>query len=399
MIATISNEVIIGFMPTLLSCENLSCENFLRISDLRFQLPVGTIIMARKRYLVLDAMRGVAAIAVVMVHIPEALGIPKPLSCGLAVDLFFLISGFVIEHAYGDLLRDGLGFWKFARLRIVRLYPVYVLGLVCYATFLLLRPGTDHLSILIASAFAALYLPTPAGISFDPNFAFPINPVSWSLFCELIVNLVYAVFFLHIKRRALISIICLSAIVLTCLMLNDFDTGGPWAFEVTGLIRASFSFFLGVLIRRLLMPGAINVPSWVFLLFLVPIFGLLPAHQRVYELVVILAAFPILLSLAARTAPENTFLVGLYDRLGALSYPNYVLHMPMILWISAAAPRLIGHQIADLAPWTGIAIIVIIAATAYFVDRKYDDPLRKYLRQRYGRVITPEFFSKTNLPS
>jgi hypothetical protein len=62
-------------------------------------------------------------------------------------------------------------------------------------------------------------------------------------------------------------------------------------------------------------------------------------------------------------------------------------------------PRLIGHQIADLAPWTGIAIIVIIAATAYFVDRKYDDPLRKYLRQRYGRVITPEFFSKTNLPS
>src|ERR1700676_365401 len=86
----------------------------------------------RDRYLTFDALRGVAALAVVVFHIPELFGLPVQKSSSLAVDLFFILSGFVVEHAYGEHLRHEMTFSRFMLVRMIRLYPLYVIGLTTY---------------------------------------------------------------------------------------------------------------------------------------------------------------------------------------------------------------------------------------------------------------------------
>jgi peptidoglycan/LPS O-acetylase OafA/YrhL len=286
--------------------------------------------MPKERYLTLDAMRGVAAIAVVLVHIPELFSINKPWSCGLAVDLFFLLSGFVIEHAYGSELQQGLSFKEFFRRRMARLYPVYLLGLLLYSTFFLVRRDVSADLVLLDTALAVLYLPSPGPVSFDANFAFPVNPVSWSLFCELVVNFAYALFFP--RERALVLLVLLSALALIFEQLL-IKPGGPWEFLLSGIVRASFSFFVGILIKRRMSRRTTKAPSWLALLILAGIFSFTaqPNIQPYYELAIIFFAFPALVIFAATTNDQSRLMFGIYDRLGALSYPNYVFHMPVIL--------------------------------------------------------------------
>lgn len=96
---------------------------------------LGLAASKHQRYVTLDALRGIAALAVVVVHIPMLFGLPQQLSSGLAVDLFFILSGFVLEHAYGDGLRREMSFSAFIRVRMIRLYPLYLIGVVLYASF------------------------------------------------------------------------------------------------------------------------------------------------------------------------------------------------------------------------------------------------------------------------
>jgi peptidoglycan/LPS O-acetylase OafA/YrhL len=101
----------------------------------------------RHSFVILDALRGVAAAAVVTVHaplffhsvatpgsVPDASGhapMTGPLfEAYLAVDFFFLLSGFVLAHAYGEKLNDGMTSCQFMRCRLIRLYPLYLLALV-----------------------------------------------------------------------------------------------------------------------------------------------------------------------------------------------------------------------------------------------------------------------------
>ena len=58
-------------------------------------------------FLALDGLRGVAAFAVVLYHLGEVFGPPIPVNAPLAVDFFFMLSGFVLAHAYGERLRAG----------------------------------------------------------------------------------------------------------------------------------------------------------------------------------------------------------------------------------------------------------------------------------------------------
>jgi peptidoglycan/LPS O-acetylase OafA/YrhL len=331
-------------------------------------------------------MRGVAAIAVVLVHIPELFSINKPWSCGLAVDLFFLLSGFVIEHAYGSELQQGLSFKEFFRRRMARLYPVYLLGLLLYSTFFLVRRDVSADLVLLDTALAVLYLPSPGPVSFDANFAFPVNPVSWSLFCELVVNFAYALFFP--RERALVLLVLLSALALIFEQLL-IKPGGPWEFLLSGIVRASFSFFVGILIKRRMSRRTTKAPSWLALLILAGIFSFTaqPNIQPYYELAIIFFAFPALVIFAATTNDQSRLMFGIYDRLGALSYPNYVFHMPVILWVSAIIPRMTGYHLLDFAPWVGFAIVGTIAVIAYNNDRRYDEPLRRYLKRRRGLVL------------
>ena len=278
------------------------------------------------RYLTLDALRGVAALAVVVVHIPMLLGLPHQVSSGLAVDLFFILSGFVVEHAYGGHLRHEMTFSTFITVRMIRLYPLYVAGLTVYALFFLARPNVGAGSMVPGVLLALLYLPTPPSISFDPTFLFPVNPVSWSLFCELFVNVLYALFMVRLSARSLLAVIVAFGIVLLMekiYLQAAVDTFGPWSVLYDGVPRALFSFFAGVLINRL-APLRSYAGSPIIILILIAIFALNfgKPFQPIYEILVILLAFPALLFYASSTN-ANGRLSQVYVLLGPISYPTY----------------------------------------------------------------------------
>src|ERR1700761_1914630 len=95
--------------------------------------------MAGRKFETLDGLRGIAALAVVLYHLPLPLHALAPRGY-LAVDLFFLMSGFVVAAAYEERLLSGLSTAAFALVRLKRLWPLYGLGVVLGVfTFSLVR--------------------------------------------------------------------------------------------------------------------------------------------------------------------------------------------------------------------------------------------------------------------
>jgi peptidoglycan/LPS O-acetylase OafA/YrhL len=86
--------------------------------------------MIKSRFGTLDGLRGVAVMVVVLYHAGIIFGAWISRFGYLAVDLFFALSGFVLSHAYDNRFVGGMRVAEFLYLRVVRLYPLYFLGLV-----------------------------------------------------------------------------------------------------------------------------------------------------------------------------------------------------------------------------------------------------------------------------
>jgi peptidoglycan/LPS O-acetylase OafA/YrhL len=211
------------------------------------------------------------------------------------------------------------------------------------------------------------------------------------LFCELLVNVLYALFMVRWKSRSLFSIIAIFGAVVFAekyYLLTAGDAFGPWSVLLDGVPRAIFSFFAGVLLYRL-APRRSYAGSPIIILLLIVIFALNfgEQFQPIYELLLIVFAFPALVFYASSTN-VNGRLSRVYVLLGAISYPAFVIHMPAVLWVSAIFPRVFGKNIATIAPWGGLALIALIIFVSYFLDRTYDEPVRRWLKQRVTRQIT-----------
>jgi peptidoglycan/LPS O-acetylase OafA/YrhL len=101
------------------------------------------------RFDLLDGLRGVAAIAVMLHHYTQHTGWDWFGGAWVAVDLFFVLSGFVIAHSYSKKLLNGMSFREFAFVRLVRLAPLYLLGLalgVCAVLLSMTKTGTPQIS-------------------------------------------------------------------------------------------------------------------------------------------------------------------------------------------------------------------------------------------------------------
>lgn len=295
--------------------------------------------MGQQRFLNLDAMRGICALSVVLFHCDGLFVRGVIFSHGyLAVDAFFVLSGFVIAHTYEKRLSDGMRFADFLRVRLKRLAPVYwagtLLGTAMLAAVAAYKPaGTFFGPELIAalSVMAMLLVPqlTLGGI------AYPANPVAWSLLGELIVNLLHARWLHAHPARVLFGLIvmCWSVCALYG-YLNPYGWcfGGRASDVVFTPFRAIPGFLAGVLLFRAHCAGYLaRLPSaspfvllmiWV-LIAEVPTAGPTPT----FDLIVVTIASPLLIALLIRangTAP-NLFLW-----LGAISYPLYASHLSIV---------------------------------------------------------------------
>ena len=220
------------------------------------------------RFLLLDGLRGVAALAVVFDHVPpNAIGdlIPQRY---LAVDFFFVLSGFVLAHAYGPRLAASWPPLSFMRVRLIRLYPLYLAGsLIGFSVAALgaIRGwGGDLSEVLVTAAFGVFFLPTLLNMN-SIGVLYPLNGPAWSLFFELVANFFYALIARFLSGRMLALILSVSAVLLSIALFNHADVRGPgwqWSHFDAGLARVVFDFFVGVAIDRLWSSVGIPALPW-----------------------------------------------------------------------------------------------------------------------------------------
>ena len=298
----------------------------------------------KTRYATLDAMRGVAALVVVAVHASAVLGGVKPRLGYLAVDLFFVLSGFVLAKRYDAEFAGGMTAWRFFVLRAKRLYPLYAVGAVLGLAALPLTHVVHGWGAARAAGAAALMLPS-LGTEHQNWRLFPMNSPAWSLFFELwVANLGWALFARRLRGPVLGALILVAALGLILCegQLHTLDQG--WSLTLPsflgGLARVTFSFGMGLVLARWhdRHPTSSRIPGGAVIvglltLLLAPVSG---GVAHALELLSVLVIFPAAVLLGA-SATETAPALGRW--LGDASFAVYAVHVPLLAFAGAAVTR------------------------------------------------------------
>ncbi|MBV9511335.1 MAG: acyltransferase [Caulobacteraceae bacterium] len=338
----------------------------------------------RRTYHTLDALRGAAALIIVSRHCDQLLGGVVVPQSFLAVDLFFVLSGVVIANAYEARLLGGLSLWAFIKIRLIRLYPLYLIGIVLG---FVQHEGQAIAGHAFSPVEAALALTLAAFMLL--NFSVhALNGPRWTLFYEMLSNLIYASFIRRLTDRRLCGVIGLSALVLTCgaLWRNSLDIGYRFEDVAFGVARVCYSFFLGVMLWRTRKGGARKSGPLAWLLvalcaaiLLAPITG---AWSTPYGLFAALIVFPAMVRIAMsiEVGPRAAKVFGL---LGVLSYATYILHQPASSLFEVLLHRAFKLDAAKIAPYGYFAFLALLILACLAIDKLYDLPARRWLTRRY----------------
>ncbi|WP_283806654.1 acyltransferase family protein [Bradyrhizobium guangdongense] len=361
-----------------------------------------TIQFAERTFVALDGLRGVAAIMVALRHAPFLWeGAPGPTGWMrngyLAVDLFFVLSGFVLEHAYRKRFLQGMPVRSFMLARVQRLYPLYALAFILSLPFLLgqLADGVpDSVQRTLGLLCSALMLPTPNAAYPDADL-YPFNFAAWSLLFELAANLLFAVFGARLGTKSLIRLVSGFAVALVvCAAMGWLGFGievgkrgvlggGPtWETFGAGVIRVGFSFFAGVLLYRFhetarLQPARSGFALGAFALVIAILAVGFPRDlDLALSLVSVLVVFPLAIMICARFDPPKGALASIMQTLGLLSYGIYVLQV-----VTFHAVEVCALQLGIQSALVGLVAIPIVAAVAYAATVFVDVPVRLTMKQ------------------
>ena len=343
----------------------------------------------------LDAGRGIAALVVVIFHLPASVRGSAFGSGELAVDFFFALSGFVLAHVYNDQLATGrINVRQFMVARLVRLYPLYLLSLltllialVCLRVFSQPIPWSNT-ALLGKLPFALFMLPSP---TLDPDgYLYPFNVAAWSILLEIAVNLLFAIFWKPLQsarvRWALIAVS--GALLAVQLAVQQGALGGPsWNLLFAGVLRVCFSFFLGMQIyewHKSRPAGTAGLhPAWSMVALTVLLAVLYAPAATGLKLVAILVIFPALLAVLSATELPSGRQSTWLQELGVISYAVYMMHGPiLLLWSLAPAGT---PQTGLHFGWTAALLLGVIVLVSWAADRFFDRPVRSYLQRRLAR--------------
>ena len=365
---------------------------------------------AKPRYELLDGLRGVAAVLVILYHFGEGFAtspVDQMMNHGyLAVDFFFVLSGFVIGYAYDGRWSRGMTAGRFMLRRVIRLHPMVVLSVLLGALAYLLQgrvqwDGTPvplpHL--LLALLLGLFLIPVLPGMSAEVRGngeMFPLNGPSWSLFFEYIGSLLYAIVLHRLSKKALTAVTVLSGIGLAAVILGNvsgaYHVGVGWSAGglgfLGGFFRLSFSFSAGLLMSRCFHKVRVRGAFWICAAAIALILscpyvtadGGVSVLNGVYDCVCTLFLFPAIVYIGACGATTDRFSTNTCEFLGQLSYPVYIIHYPVMylfyawVWNNGITP---GEALPICA-----ALFLGIIFMAWLALRFYDTPLRRYLSAR-----------------
>ena len=362
---------------------------------------------SKPHYLLLDGLRGVAALIVIVYHVFECFDW-SPMPHGyLAVDFFFVLSGFVIGYAYDSRWGRDLSMGGFFRRRLIRLHPMVVVGAAFGVLCFFLQgsvqwDGTPVATslVMIALLCGMFMVPLWPGAAADVRGngeMFPLNGPNWSLFFEYIGNVLYALLLRRLPTRWLATLAILSAGLLTAVSLRDGYLGVGWSMVDggfwSGLVRMLFPYTAGMWMARVFKPNPITSSNYfgnrhTFLLCSVALLAvaclpllvgeMAPWINGLYDALCVIFLFPLLVWMGAKGQAN----ARVCRFLGDLSYPLYAIHYPLMYLFYAH----IGFS-GDLVPiaklrevWpVALLLPFVCIILAYICFRLYDQPLRRWL--------------------
>ncbi|KGE12265.1 acyltransferase family protein [Sphingobacterium deserti] len=349
--------------------------------------------MQKQHFLVLDGLRGVAAILIVVFHFMEWIitDFEKNfIGHGfLAVDFFFCLSGFVLGYAYDQKLKI-IGLKKFFVARLIRLQPLVVIGSLLGLIGLLwapfssidIPPTRDIISIFLCSIFLIPY-PVLADKAYN---LFSLNAPSWSLFWEYVANIFYATMLAKLNKKWLILLLLVAAAALAYTSYSYGNLSGGWSkdnVEVGG-IRLAYSFCAGLWVfrNRYIVKNNLGFGSIAILLAAVLLMPFTSLNWLV-ETLVVLFYFPFIISLGAGTSLKPP-LQTTCKFLGDISYPLYMTHYAAI-WIFGDYLRSTFFVDKHL-PYIVIIGTLVLLLFAWLIMKYIEVPIRKYLTNAYLKI-------------
>lgn len=372
---------------------------------------------SKPRYEILDGLRGVASVLVILFHLLETYSAgpsEQIINHGyLAVDFFFVLSGFVIGYAYDDRW-DRMSVGGFFKRRLIRLHPMVIMGTILGACLYFfgqcdgfaLIGNVPGWKVLLAFMMGCLMI--PCGIGMDIRGWGEMNSFNgpnWSLTWEYLANILYAFVF---RRLSNIFLGILTAVAAFCTMdlcLNwnifglltsgrdaqMYTVIGGWSLtpEQTyiGITRLMYPFLCGLLLSRIGKFIRIKGGFWwcslilVILLSMPCVGGERNVLNGVYNAVCILICFPLIVMAGAGSELRGNRSTRICTFLGQLSYPLYITHYPFVYlqmcwaWAHPEAP-VYAHIM------TAAGVFLLSVGTAYACLKLFDIPVRKWLTDK-----------------
>jgi peptidoglycan/LPS O-acetylase OafA/YrhL len=303
-----------------------------------------------------DLLRGLAAMAVMLHHEAPLYGSPGLFPRAyLAVDFFFMLSGFVLTLAFEPRLNATLSATRFMAQRAARLWPILAVG-VSIAAAARLATGAPFSTLAAPLLASLLFLPWPQG----RGGLFRLDGPQWSISYELIGNLAHALLLRRLSDRALLGLVmaCAGLLIWRAQAWGSIGLGDQTTNWPGGLPRLGFSYGLGVWLgRAFALPHAAPRMLWpaALLPFAMITAPFWPLSTAAGDLVAVIILFPPALWSAAHVR-KGPHAARLSDALGRLSYPLYAIHGPLLI---ASAPFL-RHHLA-LRPLALLAIVALAA--------------------------------------
>lgn len=371
----------------------------------------------KPHYELLDGLRGVAALLVLVYHIFEGFafaesvngegsGLITTLNHGhIAVDFFFILSGFVISYAYDERWgRMSIG--GFFKRRLIRLQPMIVLGAAIGAAAFFVG-GFERWDgsvvpvqwVMVAMLLTMFMIPALPGSLYEVRGngeMFPLNGPAWSLFFEYIGNILYALFIRRLSTRALAWLTAALGVLHAWFFvgnLSGYDSVGVgWTIDAVnfwgGVVRMLFPFTMGMLVARTFSPRKIKGAFWICSAILLAVFAVpyiassgTPSLNSLYEVVCIAIVFPAVVWIGASGRGEGVS-GRINSLLGELSYPLYIVHYPIMYLFYA---WLIENRYYTLGQTLGVSALVVGSSIllAYACLKLYDEPVRRWLAARF----------------
>ena len=360
----------------------------------------------KNHYEILDGLRGVAALIVVIFHVFETYSgdrFHQFINHGyLAVDFFFVLSGFVVAYAYDD--RWGkMTQWDFYKRRLIRLQPMIIIGSLIGAVLFYFQAspvfslisGTPVWQMLLVMLIGFTLIPLPQSMDIRGwGEMHPLNGPAWSLFFEYVANILYALVIRRFSKTLLAIFVFISA----CLLINllvfgpQGDLIGGWSLDKTqlniGFTRLLYPFFAGMLLCRMgkliHVKGAFAICAILLVVvFSIPRIGDAKHlwENGLYESFCVIIVFPLIVSIGAGGVLTGKRSIRMCNWLAGISYPLYITHYPLIyLYTAWVANNKVPEQRG--LP-VGLLLFVVAVAIAYACLKLYDEPVREWLKRRF----------------